>query len=380
MGTLLPISVLAGIVLHAALGMLEPDVVVWMRRRRNRPDAAIALLVTVVTVAYDLMTAVGVGVSISILLFLREQIRSPVVHRRSTALERRSTRHRSDDQRALLERHGERIVLYELRGHLFFAKAEQLFSELTVDLERPAWVILHMRRVQEVDLTAVRLLRQMADRLDDSGGELIFCEVHKGAGLGHKVKKALRKVSSTRQRVAVRTFNGSDEALEYAENALLAELGSAAPHREGRVALENTDLCRGMDSAQLEILSEAMRAETVDRGKAIFRIGEGGDTLYVVIAGEVDIRLPTTAHHYKRLAKYGPGTVFGEVAFLGSSTRTADAVAVTRTELLALSRDAFEALTGRDASVPHALLAALARIQAERLRWSARELRRLAEW
>jgi len=379
-GTLLPISVLAGIVLHAALGMLEPDVVVWMRRRRNRPDAAIALLVTVVTVGYDLMTAVGVGVSISILLFLREQIRSAVVHRRSTALERRSTRHRSDEQRALLERHGERIVLYELRGYLFFAKAEQLFSELTVDLERPAWVILHMRRVQEVDLTAIRLLRQMADRLDDWGGELIFCEVHKGMGLGRKVKKALRKVSSTRQRVAVRTFNGSDEALEYAENALLTELGSAAPDRQGRVGLKDTDLCRGMDAAQLEILSGAMAARSVDRGKTIFRVGKAGDTLYVVIAGEVDIRLPTTAHHYKRLAKVGPGTIFGEVAFLETSTRTADAVAVTKTELLALSRASFEALTARDASVAHALLAALTRIQAERLRWSARELRRLAEW
>lgn len=379
-GALLPISVLAGIVLHAAFGMLERDVVVWMRRRRTRPDAAIALLVTAVTVAYDLMTAVGVGVSIAILLFLREQIRSPVVHRRSTAAGRRSTRSRSDEGRALLELHGERIVLYELRGHLFFAKAEQLFSELTHDLERPTWLILHMRRVQEVDLTAIRLLQQMADRLDDHGGELVFCEVHRGVGLGRKVQKALRKVSSTKQRVTVKTFNGSDEALEYAENALLAELGAAPPERQGPVALGDTDLCRGLGSAQLEALGGAMRPISLGRDRALFRVGEDGDALYVVTAGEVDIRLPTTQHHYKRLAKYGPGTIFGEVAFLEKSTRTADAVAVVKTKLLMLPRDGFEELAKRDPGVTHAVLSALARIQAERLRWSARELRRLAEW
>ena len=39
-----------------------------------------------------------------------------------------------------------------------------------------------------------------------------------------------------------------------------------------------------------------------------------------------------------------------------------------------------DALAQREPSVANAVLATLARIQAERLRWSARELRRLAEW
>ncbi len=240
-------------------------------------------------------------------------------------------------------------------------------------------MILHLRRVQQVDLTAIRLLGQMADRLDDNGGELIFCEVHRGAGLGRKVKKTLRKVSASRSSVAVKTFNGSDEALEYAENALLAELGVQSEDEAG-VELVDSDLCRGMDANQLAILSRATQVKRAKPDEALFRVGEQGDALFVVCTGEIDIRLPTTAHHYKRLAKYGPGTIFGEVAFLETSTRTADAVAVTRTELMMLPREAFQALVQGEPSVAHALLANLARIQAERLRWSARELRRLAEW
>jgi SulP family sulfate permease len=360
--------------------MVERDIVAWARRRRTRADALIALLVTAVTVGYDLMFAVGVGVAIAVVLFVRAQVRTPVIHRRSTAIERRSVRVRTDAERALIDRHGDRIVLYELRGNLFFATAEQLFSELAPDLARPAWVILHLRRVHQVDLTGIKLLQQIANRLHDHGGELVFCEVHRGAGLGRKVKKTLRKISPTRGGVAVRTFNGSDEALEYAEDALLAELGYAPPDRDRRVGLEQTDLCRAMSAEQIERFSRMLQSRLVKAGEKVFSAGEEGEELFIVAAGEIDLLLPTTAHHHKRLAKCGPGTLFGEIAFLEPGTRTADAVAVSDSELLTLRRPTFQSLADEHPDTARAVLTALARIQSERLRWAAREIGRLAEW
>jgi SulP family sulfate permease len=379
-GTLLPISALAGIVLHVAVGMVERDIAAWLRRRRTRADGVIALLVTAVTVGYDLMLAVGVGVAIAVVLFVRAQVRAPVIHRRSTGLERRSVRMRTDEERTLLDRHGDRIVLYELRGNLFFATAEQLFSELAPDLDRPAWVILHLRRVHQVDLTGIKLLQQIAHRLDDHGGELVFCEVHRGAGIGHKVKKTLRKVSPTDGGVTVRTFNGSDEALEYAEGALLAELGFAPRGGDRRVALGQTDVCRAMSPDEVESFSRMLQSRVVKAGEKVFSAGDEDDELYLVATGEIDLLLPTTAHHHKRLAKCGPGTLFGEVAFIEAGTRTADAVAVADSELLTLSRTTFERLADEDPGTARALLAALARIQSERLRWAAHEIGRLAAW
>jgi SulP family sulfate permease len=379
-GRLLPISALAGIVLHAAFGMVEGDILAWARRRRTRGDAAIALLVTGVTVGYDLMLAVGVGVAIAVALFVHAQVRAPVIHRRSTAVERRSVRERSDAERELLDRHGDRIVLYELRGNLFFATTEQLHSEIAPDLDRPAWIVLNLRRVHQVDLTGIKLLQQIANRLHDNGGELIFCEVHRGAGLGHKVKKTLRKVSLSHGGADVKTFNGSDEALEYAENALLASLGVEPRATHEAVRLEQTDLCRGMSPEQIESFSRTLRPEIVEAGEKVFAAGDMGDGLYIVTAGEVDLRLPTTPHHYKRVAKCGPGTLFGEIAFLEPGARTADAVAVADSQLLALDRRAFEGFARNSPDGAEALLASLARLQGLRLRWAARELRRLAEW
>lgn len=87
-----------------------------------------------------------------------------------------------------------RIVLYELRGNLFFARAGQLFEELMPDLEGPVRVILDLYRVSQVDLSSIKILEQAVRRLARHGGELIFCEVYRSQGLGREGAKTLRKL------------------------------------------------------------------------------------------------------------------------------------------------------------------------------------------
>ena len=58
----------------------------------------------------------------------------------------------------------------------------------------------------------------------------------------------------------------------------------------------------------------------------------------------------------------------------------ADAVAVRATELRVLDRENFAQLVRARPDVAITLLRSLARLQGRHLRWSAGELRRLAEW
>ena len=380
-GKVLPISVLAGIVIYVAVGMIGADAFEWLRSGRTRTDALVALLVTIVTVAYDLVTAVGAGVVIAIVLFIREQARTSVIHRRSTGAQRHSVRLRTEKERALLEQHGGRIVIYELRGNLFFATADHLFEELLPDLDRPAWIILHLRRVSQVDLTGIKILHQIATRLHAHGGQLLFCEVHHHIGLGADVGRALSRVSQKgagNRRVL--TLIGSDEALEHAENALLTELGSPPAAAHDRVELAAADLCRGMTTEQVAALRSVLSSRTVESGRTLFAAGEQGDDMYIVVSGEVDVRLQTTQHHYKRIANCGPGTVFGEIAFIDPGPRTADAIAVQPTELLVLDRRGLERLERERPDAAVSLLIALGNMQGHHLRRSDEEIQRLAQW
>ena len=194
--SLLPISVLAGIILHVAIaGMLERDIFAWLKRRKNRLDAATALLVTSVTVAYDLMIAVAVGLLFATFQFVRAQIKAPVIHRRSNISQHPSLKQRSENERSFLELHADDIIIYELKGNLFFGTTDRLFEEVSAELDKPISIIFDMGRIQQVDLSAVRMLQQMATRLTQANGELIFTNVRSGKGLSRKVDKTLRKIS-----------------------------------------------------------------------------------------------------------------------------------------------------------------------------------------
>lgn len=377
-GKLLPVAVLGGIVIYVAVHMISSDALEWLRSRRTRLDAAVACFVTVITVTYDLVTAVGAGVVITIIRFIRSQVRMSVVHRRSTR--RRSVRRRTAEEQGLLEQHADRIVIYELRGNLFFATVDSLFEELLPDLDRPAWVILHLRRVSQIDLTGIKILHQIATRLHAHGGHLLCCEVHSEIGLGSDVDESVTRVAGkfTGAR-KVLTFVGSDEALEFAENALLAELGHAPTDACGSVELADRDLCAEMTPAQIESLRSVVSPLTVAAGCRLFAAGDRGDCVYLVTSGEVEVRLQTTQHHYKRLACYGPGTCFGEIAFLDPGPRTADAIVVRRAELLVLDRAGLERLRRESPETAVALLVALGRMQGDHLRSADLEVQHLAQ-
>lgn len=379
-GQWLPTSALAGIIITSALNLVERDIVAWGRRPQTRIDAAVAVLVAGVTVGYDLMIAVLVGLAIAILLFIRTQSRVPVIHRRLTAIERPSVRQRPVEQAELLARYGERIVQYQLRGILFFAKTDQLFEEMLPDLDRPAWVILHLRRVIQIDLSSVRLLQQIAARLEAHGGELLFCDVREDLGLGRDVEQTLRRISLRSGRLNVQTFVSTDQALEYAENALLNTLGVAATVLERRTDLAEMDLCRDMDPAAIAEFAAVLQPRELAAGERLFAAGDPGTELYLLLRGRVDIRLPSTADRYKRLAIYGPGTVFGEIAFLDPGPRAAEAIAVRPSELRVLHRQDFNQLQRRHPGVAIAVLLALGRLQSRSLRWSALEIQQLIQW
>jgi CRP/FNR family transcriptional regulator len=66
-----------------------------------------------------------------------------------------------------------------------------------------------------------------------------------------------------------------------------------------------------------------------DAGTYLFRQGEDGDRLYVVLEGEVELLLKHEGHEV-RIAGCGAGDTIGEEVLFGSGRRTADARAVNK--------------------------------------------------
>ncbi|NEX19462.1 SLC26A/SulP transporter family protein [Thiorhodococcus mannitoliphagus] len=381
-GRYLPISVLAGVIIYVGFTMLEWRVLLWLRQPRTRIDGFLALVVVASTLYFDLIIGVGVGALGAMVLFLRDQIRAHTIHTRSTGRELRSLRLRSKEDHALLDEHGDRIVYIELRGHLFFGTVDRLFTELATLLERPVWIVINMRRVQSVDLTALDLFRQMKLRLRAHGGHMLFANIHRGAAQAHKMDKLLRAFAFGYSQPDIKTsFKSTDKALEAAEDLLLSALGRPPTPMDTRIEIADNALFRGIEASVLETLRPLMLELQLPRKARPFEVGAPGDAVYFVIQGVIDLRLPSGDYHYKRLSSIGPGGYFGETAFIEPGPRSADAVVIRDAELLVLSRAAIGDLADRTTDAAAlALVLRLARSLVQHLRRARTDIRRLEHW
>jgi NADH dehydrogenase len=116
--------------------------------------------------------------------------------------------------------------------------------------------------------------------------------------------------------------------------------------RKIRVAVDWTlDLILPADIVQLRTdRSVGIRREHFEPGEVIFEEGGHGDWLYIVVDGEVEVLKRVPGASEMSLRRLGPGECFGEIALLGDHVRTATTRSVTAVNLLAVDREAFEAL------------------------------------
>ncbi len=109
-------------------------------------------------------------------------------------------------------------------------------------------------------------------------------------------------------------------------------------------------------------LARVIDVRRLAAGDTLFRVGEPGESLYVVRAGEIELFIKDTAGQRIPLAIVGAGEVFGELALLDRSPRTATAIALAEAELLELDRDDLLLLFGTSPSAALRLLAAMGRM------------------
>lgn len=94
-----------------------------------------------------------------------------------------------------------------------------------------------------------------------------------------------------------------------------------------------------MKSKLLRISHDRREARSYAAGQSIFSEGQPGDSMYVVLEGEVDLLI-----NGQLVEKLGSGGVLGEMALLESAPRTATAVARTDCKLISVNQQRFALL------------------------------------
>ncbi|MDT7602419.1 MAG: family transcriptional regulator, cyclic receptor protein [Acidobacteriota bacterium] len=114
-----------------------------------------------------------------------------------------------------------------------------------------------------------------------------------------------------------------------------------------------------LDEDDRRALAEVIDQLDLDEGRVLFEVGEPGDELYVVRAGEVELFVKDTVGQKITLHTARAGDMFGELALLDDEPRSATAVALTPTSLLVLDRGDLSLLFQKKPDAALAMLAAL---------------------
>lgn len=109
----------------------------------------------------------------------------------------------------------------------------------------------------------------------------------------------------------------------------------------------------------LDLVQNTATSTFFAAGTVIFREGQPGETMYVVIDGIVNISVRDT-----RIATVGPGGTIGEMALISKQPRSATAIAETDCMLAAIDQQQFDTLLQQMPAFAQEVLAALS----ERLR------------
>lgn len=116
-------------------------------------------------------------------------------------------------------------------------------------------------------------------------------------------------------------------------------------------------MAEGAGEFDMGLLDDAGTAYRLYKaGEKIFVAEDEGDCMFVVRSGMVEIR-----YYGQVLDRLGPGGIFGEIAIIDGSTRSATAIAVEDCELVPITRAGFLTLVQRQPEFALDVMRALAR-------------------
>ena len=171
----LPMAALAALLLMVAWNMSEPKHVIHTIRIAPRNDVLVLLTCLSLTVLFDMVLAVGVGLLLAAGLFIKSM--SDLTDTASVS----STEHDMPDL-------PDSVTVYAIRGPLFFGAAEKALSVLRKFNPEIRVVIIDMRAVPMLDMTALAALSNVLNDYQKNDIGIIFLGA--SAKVRHKMRRA----------------------------------------------------------------------------------------------------------------------------------------------------------------------------------------------
>ncbi len=208
----IPMPTLAAILILVAYNMSNWREFVYMAKHAPKSDFTVLIITFLTGVIFDLLTAVEVGVFLSAILFLRRMTNVTSIRRWTNLKDDIPYKGQTQEYKAIPKH----TLVYEIEGPIFFATVDNLIEQI-VWKETTRVVIVRMRSVSTLDITAIRALENLLTLCQKKNVTLVFSHVMEQPYEVMKKSQFVDKVGANNFRANI------DAALEHAEAIVIEE-------------------------------------------------------------------------------------------------------------------------------------------------------------
>lgn len=209
----IPKAVLAGILIKVGTDIIDWD---YLRRLRQAPRAGVVIMATVlvITVAIDLLLAVGIGMIMTSFVFMHRmtQLQIKGIH---TFTDSAQAPFLSAQEADILDQAGGRILLFHLTGPMSFSSAKTI-AQRHASIADYEIMLLDLSEVPALDFTSAKALEDIILDTRRAGRRLFL------VGARDKVDELLNRLQITRHFRPGKIYQKRIDALLHAQQ-LLAE-------------------------------------------------------------------------------------------------------------------------------------------------------------
>ena len=130
--------------------------------------------------------------------------------------------------------------------------------------------------------------------------------------------------------------------------------------KDVKAFLADVPLFKSVPERALDIAASVVQLRRFEAQSTVFQEGDSGEALYILVDGHIKLSKVDLGGYEKTLAILQPPEFFGEMALLGSTSRSATAVALNEVEAFLLFEDDFTKLVETYPSVSLNLTTTLA--------------------
>ena len=374
--SLIPSAIVGGFLIYIGLNFL----IEWIWKKRSKlpfTDLLVIFIILAGVAVLGILEGVAIGIFMATVLFVHSYSQLSVVKSAMDGAEHVSNIDRHKNEQAYLDQHGELIQIFVLQGFVFFGSANQLLEKIKLiingDRANKRFLVIDFNHVDGVDSSVTNSFAKLMKICIREN--ITLCLTGKNTAIIERIANVGEELKLSTN--VLQIFRELDEAIGWCEDQILLKFSAGNSSNQ---VMNSDELLNDLieDDEAVATISKYFKKETILEGEVLFKQGDTGNSLYLILGGAISIVINLPGAHSVTVRTMRAGSILGEMAVYTGAPRTASAVARRDSVLFKLSTKDYQSLVLSQPSEAHLFSACIIKIMAERLARSNKSVLALA--